>query len=283
MVERLKAAIEKARQARSGAAHPDQADLGPARHGLPSVPRENAAWEALPMLPVDAARLSARRIVSVDKAGSARAPFDVLRTRILKVCQENGWKHIAVTSPTADCGKSFIAVNLAFSLARGGDVRTLLIDLDMRGPTIRETLGLPLEQGIGDYMSGTTSAASICARVMPALAVSPSCRVVRDSAELLLAPTAITALKRFTASLAPDVVLYDLPPMLACDDALAFAPNVDAVLLVAGGGVTTADDMRQSEQLLVGVAPVLGIVLNRAENVDIDGYGYPEGAEPSAA
>lgn len=283
MVERLKAAIEKARQARGGAATQDvSASTSPGRR-LPTVPAENSAWAALPMHVVDPAKLGANRIVSVDKAWPARVPFDVLRTRVLKVCQENGWKHLAVTSPTAGCGKSFTAINLAYSLARGGDVRTLLVDLDMRAPTIRETLGLPLKQGIGEYLSGTAAPSEICLRVLPALAVAPGCRSVRDSAEVLLAPAAVIALKQFTASLNPDIVLYDLPPMLACDDALAFAPNVDAVLMVARGGVTRAEELTETEQLLTGVAPILGIVLNGAENLDSDGYDYAYGDHPAAA
>lgn len=279
MVERLKEAIEKARQSRAGA--PAASDTGagtrPPGAGLPTVAADEAAWGALPLEQTDPARLTAMRIVSAEKTGTAHMPFDVLRTRLLKVCRENRWSRIAVTSPTTGCGKTFVALNLAFSLARSGDVRTLLVDLDLRSPAVQRTLGLTREHGIADYLAGTASIEAVCLRLLPSLAVAPGRGPVRDSAEVLLAPAATAALRRLAGTLAPDIVLYDLPPMLACDDALAFAPNVDAVLMVARAGVTTAAELTESEQLLTDVAPVLGIVLNRAENVDAEPYEYAYG------
>lgn len=67
-------------------------------------------------------------------------------------------------------------------------------------------------------------------------------------------------------TLNPDVMLYDLPPTLACDDVLAFLPRVDGVLLVAGGGITSAEDVRRCERLFEGQAPLLGVILNKTED-----------------
>ena len=79
------------------------------------------------------------------------------------------------------------------------------------------------------------------------------------------------------AALQPDVVLYDLPPALACDDVIAFLPQLDGVLLVVGGGLTQAEDVRKCERLLAGQTPLLGVILNKAEDPSIEPYGALNG------
>lgn len=68
---------------------------------------------------------------------------------------------------------------------------------------------------------------------------------------------------RMQAALRPDVVLYDLPPLLEFDDTIAFLPQVDGVLLVADGTKTTDEDLAVCERLLEGESALLGVVLNR--------------------
>jgi Mrp family chromosome partitioning ATPase len=94
------------------------------------------------------------------------------------------------------------------------------------------------------------------------------------AAELLQDPTTAQALNRLDATLEPDVVLFDLPPALVNDDVLAMRPHFDALLLVAGGGITSADEIKETERRLGKDVPLLGVVLNKAEGSEASEYAY---------
>lgn len=261
MVERLKDAIERARQSRITGA--------PA---APPPPVATGAWDALPVFAPDPATLKKERIVAAHRSDVAHLAFDVLRTRILKVCQDNNWRRVAVTSPTKGCGKSMVSLNLAYSLARTPGTRALLVDLDLRAPALRKMLRMPRGDGLRACLAGEIAPEEACVRLSPSLAVCVGDVPLRDSAELLQTPEAATALARMAEALAPDLVLYDLPPMLVSDDVLAFLPKIDAVLLVAAAGRTTSAEIEECERLMGDGAAFLGVVLNKVERGDMDAY-----------
>ena len=74
----------------------------------------------------------------------------------------------------------------------------------------------------------------------------------------------------------PNVVIFDLPPMLTGDDVLAFLPNVDGVLLVVGGGETRAREIEECERLMADHTNFLGVVLNKAEGSSTSPYRYED-------
>lgn len=283
MVERLKEAIEKARRAReaqNGAlAEPSRQPTNPL---VPGRPAADAAWEALQTATLDIAHLSRNRVVTAAKVDPAHLAFDLLRTRLTAKCRDLGLRRIAITSPTKGCGKSLVSMNLAFSVGRSPDTRTLLVDLDLRAPVMTKVLGLQVAQGMSDYLTGAATLQDICRRVGPNLAVCPNIRRIRDSTELLLSEPSLKAIRDLDATLAPDLVFYDLPPLFGCDDALAFLPNADAVMVVARGGHTTAADLAECERLLEGGPTYLGVVLNGADDAGSDSYmAYYGEAEPA--
>lgn len=270
MVERLKIAIEKARAAR--------ARLGPEQEP-PVVPdaalvqdREN--WEALEPLDIDVRRLERNRIITYDRSDPAHAAFDVLRTRTLRAMQKHGWTRLGITSPDKGCGKTFVAVNLALSLSRQPDVHSVLMDLDLRSPAIARILGVRHPDPASWFLNGDVPASKYLRRFGKNLAFGLNAERVRDAAELLLAPQTATALATIQKHLSPEIVIYDLPPMLTCDDALGLLPQLDCVLLVIGGGHTRSAQVTECERLLAEQTNLLGIVLNRAESLDSTTYGY---------
>jgi protein-tyrosine kinase len=268
MVERLKQAIEKARIAREAGHERNIARSGGA-HGV-GAPTET--WKTLSEEQVDVARLERQRIVSLTRSHSAHTAFDRLRTRVLRLCAENGWSQIAITSPTSGCGKSFVALNLAFSLARKFDSHGLLVELDMRAPSYQQILGITPKASISDLLTGTASARDVFFRVGETLAIGLSKSRVPNSSELLLSPNALRNLEKARTELHPEITVYDLPPLLGCDDALAFSPSVDAVLLVAAAGRTTSDELDECDRLLANAAPIIGVVLNKVESSEADDY-----------
>src|SRR5262245_43302998 len=97
---------------------------------------------------LNAARLESRRIISYDVGDQRSKSFDVLRTQILQEMDRNNWQIIAVTSPTAGCGKTLTAINLAISIARQPERAALLVDMDLRKPQVARRLGVGSENGL---------------------------------------------------------------------------------------------------------------------------------------
>lgn len=204
----------------------------------------------------------------------AATAFDILRTRLLHGLSQKGWKRIAVTSPTHGCGKSFVATNLALSLARRPSSRTALLDLDLRRPALAEMLGVREDHALAEFLSGEQPLESIFHRHGSTLALGLNGAPVEKASETLHDPETVAALSAMMEQLDPEVVIYDLPPALVNDDVLALAPCVDAVLLVTDGTKTSPDDIRACERMLQDRIPLMGVVLNRAQDFSAGRYRY---------
>lgn len=229
-------------------------------------------WEVLGRVELDPRRLARNRVISAGRTDPAHVSFDLLRTRMLQALRARGWSRVGITSPSPGCGKTFVTANLALSLARRPSCRALVMDMDLRIPNLANVLGIDAPGEMRGFLAGTRSIERHFRRLAPNLAAGLNATPARDSAELLQEPATVAALDAVQAALRPDVTLYDLPPALVCDDVLAFLPRVDAVLLVAGGGTTTAEEIRACERLFGDQAPLLGVILNKAEDPKIEPY-----------
>lgn len=225
-----------------------------------------AAWDALRPAMVNPAVLQRNNLFPDPSPDPAAAAIDLLRGRLLQALRENGWRRVAVTSATRGCGKSTVAANLALSLARRPSGRTVLLDLDLRRPGLADLFGLPAPGPMRDLLSGRAAPAVHLLRAGRGLALGLNARAEAAGADLLLEPAAQEALAAVARDLDPEVVIYDLPPALGSDDVVAVLPQTDAVLLVADGTQTTAEDLRACERLFQGRVPLLGVVLNRAQD-----------------
>lgn len=240
----------------------------------PDKAEVDRAWDKIRTYELNPLHLESHNLVSASRENPASVAFDVLRTRLLHALKSNGWRRIAVTSPTKGCGKTFVAANLAFSIAHKPSTRVVLLDLDLRLPNLAPTLGIRDAGNIAHALDGTTPLDEHLLRIAPNLAVGLNKSAAQDPAELLQEPSTSQTLKAMQASLQPDVVIYDLPPALLCDDVLAFLPQIDGVLLVADGHSTRAQEVRACERLFKDQTELLGVVLNRAEDSETDRYGY---------
>lgn len=281
-MERIQSAIQRARAAReaqqAGQSTAPAAAVGGAEGSTPAaapLPAEavSAAWTALPVYEPLARRLLANRIVTLDP-GPQATPFDVMRTRLLKQMKAHGWKRIAITSPGPACGKTMVTLNLAFSLARQAEVCTMVIEADLRRPALAATLGLKEQQAFATVMQGANPARDHLLRYGPNLAFGTNHRPVQNPAELLHSAKVIETLDALEADYAPDVMLFDMPPLQAGDDTLAFLDKIDAAILVAAAGTTTVEQVDLAEQELAAHTNVIGVVLNKCRYLDKDqGYG----------
>ena len=98
--------------------------------------------------------LAKNRIVSFNKNNHLSLGFDILRTQIVDKMLKNGWRTMAITSPIADCGKTMVAINLAMSIAHHTDKTAMLVDFDLRRPSISKYLGLPSNTSLNDVLAG---------------------------------------------------------------------------------------------------------------------------------
>ncbi len=283
-MERLQSAIAMARAERQkspltrtvAAADSAGASAGASGPQMSAAGGEGAAlaWNALPPGGFEAARLRAARVVAFE-GGADAAGFDVMRTRLLQQAQANGWKRIAITSPSPGCGKSTIALNLAFSLARQDEYRVVLAELDLRRPSFAKILGVKGRADFSQVLRGRASFADCALRHGAGLALAVNQGPAANPAELMHAPSVPAALTAIEAAYVPDLMIFDMPPMLVSDDVMAFMPQVDAVLLIAAAEATTIKEVDACERDLAQQTNVMGVVLNKCRYMGAEhGYGY---------
>lgn len=287
-MERLQAAIEKARiQRREGAAAertaqtPDGATdaVTTAGEGPAAAPAPGIAdrWRALRPLDTSGPAYRDRDRLVAFRPGAQAAPYDMLRTRVIQQASTHGWKRIAVVSPHAGSGKTTTAANLAFSFGRQSDLRTMVLDFDLR----RASLAALLEQQPGhtmaDVLEGQVSFAEHAYIHDGNLAFGLSRSGTAYPAELLHSQRAVAALAAIEADYAPDFMFFDLPPLFAADDSIGFLRNVDCALLVVAAEETPMSKIDAAERQVAEVTQVMGVVLNKCRVVD-EAYAYDYGA-----
>jgi Mrp family chromosome partitioning ATPase len=273
-MERIQAAIQKAKERRGEAPAPLAAGGTPRPPGRPT--RERApgpAWAELAPFAPDPRLMSRNRIVTFADVDPVHATFDMMRTKVLRAMRAGGWTSLGITSPTSDCGKTTLTLNLAFSLGHQQDIKTVLCDLDLRRPAVARHLGLTRPQSMASVLQGTRPVAENFVRIGDNLAVGSNAAAVRNSSEILLDAATAQGVAALKAAFQPDLILYDLPPMLMSDDVMAFLPHLDAVLLVVAAEKTRLDEADKCEQDLAEQTNVLGVVLNKCRYMGED-YGY---------
>ena len=270
---RIEAALERARQRRK---EDKRAELARA----PAAEQPPAARQPMPQFPVlpfDTDGCVAKRIL-ISEHGSrwnagADASYRMLRTRILQRVRSNHWTTVGVTSPSQGDGKSITALNLALSIAREGNSSVFLLDLDMRNPTLCNTLGVVPPVDMNDYLAGDGRPEDLLFSVGVDNLILAGSVTSTNRASELLATRGVEKLFSYIRSIAPQpLVLVDLPPVLATDDALIVAPLVDACLLVLSEGRSRRDSAAEAIALLSEFT-LAGIVLNRSRAA-IKDYHY---------
>ncbi len=231
-------------------------------------------WESLNAVTLDGDTLAGNGLFTNPDESPAGPAFDVLRTRIAQAMAEKGWRRIGITSPTHGCGKSFTAANLALALARRPGSRVVLIDLDLRRPGLHRMLGLTPSGALRDFIDGSQPMEALFVRVGRSLALGLNAEAVPDAGDMLQGPDTIQALDTMDTQLDPDIVVMDLPAALVGDDVIGMAGKLDAVLIVADATRTTARDIRACEALFEGRIPVMGVVLNRAQDLGLGRLRY---------
>jgi capsular exopolysaccharide synthesis family protein len=204
------------------------------------------------------------------------------RTSLLFSTPGHPPKTILITSNNPREGKTFVSCNLGIVLAQGG-AKTLIIDSDLRRPSIHRVFSVQNAPGLTDHLTGHATLNEIIRStdikglfVLPAGPISPNPPELLDSIQF---KEAIEELKGEF-----DFIIFDSAPIMNFADTLNLASKIDGAIIVAHNGKTTRDDIRHSVGLLRGVnASILGVVVNiiniRKNDYYYHYYYYGEGSE----
>jgi protein-tyrosine kinase len=228
------------------------------------APAPEAVNEHYQPAALDPAALERNRVLlRVQDVAVSRA-YKILRTRVLHRMAAGNWCTLGVTGTVAGEGKTITAINLALALAQDPNAWVFLVDLDLQRPRLGTYLGMSYEYGLTDFLAGQAQLEQVIYDIgVKRLAVVPNASPVETSSEHLRSPRMADFVNALEAQSPRRIVIFDMPPLLASDDVLAFAPRVDSFLLVVSQGFTARRTLANAKEVLAELN-VLGVVLNRS-------------------
>ncbi len=226
---------------------------------------------------VSGRKLRAKRIY-VDsndrKCMVAISAFKHLRTHVLIALADLSTQSLMVTGTTKGVGKSVTAINLAISIARHTNRTAMLVDLDLRAPSLHRYFGFESEGSIVDVARGVCAVKDILVSPgIPRLSILPGKGPHIDSSELLSWSPLQSVIREIKYRYPERVVIFDLPPVLGCDDVAAVSSVMDACLVVIEEGRTNRFELREGLKR-IGKVPVLGMILNKSKSTEFSRYYY---------
>jgi protein-tyrosine kinase len=275
-----KAKAEKQKTAGNQAEATPAAPLGPPPEMAPplagaEVPIGEIRYSTTRTVPVQAEVLRRQRIIAGNDDNMVREEYKILRTHILQRTMAEQKNTLMITGPLPGEGKTLTAINLAISLSHEVNKTVLLVDADMRSPSVHSSFGLPRGKGLVDYLTGDASLPDLLVHPegFDKLVILPGGRGAAGAAELIGSPMMANLVQELKHFYPDRYVLFDLPPVLSYADPLAFAPLVDGIILVVAMGKTPREDIQKCVSVLKNF-PVIGLVLNKVDERDHDSYYY---------
>lgn len=222
--------------------------------------------------PVPQSVLEHNRLVAAAPNNSIADRYRSLRAQVFRRLSATGARTLGICSSTAGAGKSLTAANLAISMALDPKYTVLLVDFDLRRPTLHKYFGLGTVPGLVDFLGEeATIEECLVAPQLGNLVLLPAGRPVRNSSEMLASLKVTKLMKELASRYLDRIVIFDLPPLLSGDDALVTLENIQATLLVVREGETAAGELQASLSLLEG-HQLLGTVLNCADERNLYPY-----------
>jgi Mrp family chromosome partitioning ATPase len=215
-----------------------------------------------PVLPANAGKTSEERLVADDLRNPVADVYRVLRAQVLQRMKKLDISTLAVTGASHGDGATTTAANLAMSIALDVNQTVLLVDLNLREPSIHRKFGLGPTKGIENYLHGECDLKDCLVNPgMRRLVVLPACVSKGESAELISSPRMAALVRELRNRYHDRIIIFDTPPLLDSGETLGFLPNVEGVLFVARSGHTTKTELDRAADLLRNYQ-VIGTLLN---------------------
>jgi protein-tyrosine kinase len=210
--------------------------------------------------------LRQNRVISGDISDEATKAYKVLRTQVSQRMRQHGWKTLGVTSPGYGEGKTLTAINLSISLALEPNHTVLLVDANLRNPSVHTYFGIDVEQGLREHLLDGVAVEDILVHPqIQRLVLLPGSQPVSSSSEMLGSPDMLDLVQQLKKRYPTRFVIFDLPPALVSDDVQALAPYLDAMLLVVEEGKTERDHLARAAELVQATNQnFIGTVLNKS-------------------
>ncbi len=227
-------------------------------------------------LTLTSSREAVELVTQVRPQSQMAESYRALRTSLLLSSLGAPPKAIMVTSARPQEGKTTTAINSAIVLAQKG-VRVLLVDADLRRPSVHKTLGMGPRSGLSNVLTGsaTLEQTITTSPILPSLFILPAGSPPPNPAELLASTQMKDVLNELRERF--DHIVIDTPPTLSVTDAVVLSPRVDAIILVIRSGQTTKQALRRARDILMQVnAHVTGVLLNAVDLTSPDYYYYYE-------
>jgi capsular exopolysaccharide synthesis family protein len=227
-------------------------------------------------LVIAASKEAVELVTQVRPQSQMAESYRALRTSLLLSNLGAPPKVIMITSALPQEGKTTTSINCAVVLAQKG-IRVLLIDADLRRPSIHKTLGMGPRSGLSNVLTGSATLQQTITRsnILPNLSILPAGTPPPNPAELLASQNMREVLEELRGQY--DHIVVDTPPTLSVTDAVVLSPRADAIVLVIRSGQTTKQALRRSRDILMQVnAKVSGVLLNAVDLSSPDYYYYYE-------
>jgi capsular exopolysaccharide synthesis family protein len=224
----------------------------------PPAPTSPNGLDSCPVLPVSIPEQS--RLVSVAEEGSLGAEkFRFLGVRLRHLRQNRPLKKILITSTIPQEGKSTIAANLACTLARRQNQKTLLLEGDLRRPNIVNQFGIGKLPGLCEWLSGKTDSVNICKLEGLGLWILPAGSAPENPLELMQSGKLSLLMEQLEAWF--DWIVIDSPPVLPLADTSIWSRLSDGILLVTRKGITEKQQLQRGLEA-IEKSKILGALVN---------------------
>lgn len=214
-----------------------------------------------------------RLVVTNNSKSTISEQFRTLRTNLQFSSIDSELKTFCVASAAPASGKSLVAANLAATYAIEGQ-KVLLVDTDLRKPTVHKSFNLPNFKGITTLLSEKNTIPEVIQYTdVENLSIITSGPIPPNPSELLRSQKMTQIIEHFKMTF--DIIIFDTPPILAVTDTQIISTKTDGVLFVVPKGDVKKEEVRKSAELLENVnAKVLGFIFNKVEKSEEEYYYY---------
>jgi receptor protein-tyrosine kinase/non-specific protein-tyrosine kinase len=206
-------------------------------------------------------------LVALEQNGPGVEHYKILREQIHKICSEVGQRTILVTSPVKGDGKTTVAANLAAAMALDYEQQVLLIDADLRSPSIHRYFGIGSSPGLSEYL-GSNNGVDLVQYVqdtsLPGLRILPAGKASTVSAELLSTEKMKSLIREIPKLFPGHQIIIDTSPILSTSDPLVLSQLTDGVVMVVRDGKTPRSCLSAAFKSLAS-NKIMGVVLNGTE------------------